>query len=94
MYEALFEDEENIFGGTPYSKFIDIIYNASRISTELELERLMKRMAVLEMMAEEKFGEDFNDHILQRLYSDVDKIEDKTKSLYIESVGNVLSQNE
>ena len=94
MYDALFEDEDDIFGGTPKSKFIDIIYNASRVLTEIELERLMMRQAVLEMMVEEKFGEDFDDVIKERLSSDGANIEAKTKSLYIESVGNVLSQNE
>lgn len=94
MYDALFEDEDDIFGGTPKSKFIDIVYNASRVLTEIELERLMTRLAVLEIMAEEKFGEDFDDEIKQRLFNNATDIEAKTKSLYIESVGNVLSQNE
>ncbi|MEA3521950.1 MAG: DUF2018 family protein, partial [Campylobacterota bacterium] len=78
----------------PQSKFIDIVYNASRVLTTIELDRIMKRQAILEMMVEEKYGEDFNKLIIQRLYSDVDNIEEKTKSLYIESVGNILSQNE
>ncbi len=94
MYDALFEDEDDIFGGTPKSKFIDIIYNASRVLTEIELERLIMRQAVLEMMVEEKFGEDFDNIIKERLFSDGANIEAKAKSLYIESVGNVLSQNE
>jgi len=94
MYEALFEDEENIFGGTPQSKFIDIVYNASRVLTVIELDRIMKRQAILEMMVEEKYGEDFDELVAQRLYSDVGNIEEKTKSLYVESVGNILSQNE
>ncbi|MEJ2415154.1 MAG: DUF2018 family protein [Sulfurimonas sp.] len=28
-YEALFEDEDNIFGGSPKSKFMDVVFTAN-----------------------------------------------------------------
>jgi len=94
MYDALFEDEDDIFSGSPRSKFMDIVYNANRDLVQAELERLINRQAILEMMVAEKFGDDFDDEINRRLFGNVSEIENITKSLYIESVGNILSQNE
>ena len=42
-YEALFEDEENIFGGTPQSKFWDIALQASDEIVKEEFEKIMQK---------------------------------------------------
>ncbi len=93
-YEALFEDEDNIFGGSPRSKFHDIVYNANRDIVEMELERLIERQAVLENMLGEEHGDDFDEKIKRYHSSNRAEVESKAKSLFIESVGNILSQNE
>lgn len=94
MYEALFEDEDDIFGGTPRSKFHDIVYNANRDIVELELERLIERQAVLELMLGEHHGDDLDMKIKDYHNQNRAEVEGFTKSLFIESVGNILSQNE
>ena len=93
MYDALFEDEDDIFLGTPESKFMDIIYNASQDLAKHELARLMERQATLELMLEERV-EDLEAEIKRYAFENQESVETKTKSLYIESVGNILTQNE
>lgn len=94
MYDALFEDEDDIFGGTPRSKFHDIVYNANRDLVERELERLIERQAVLEIMLGEHHGDELDQKIKSYHFSNRAEVEGFAKSLYIESVGNILSQNE
>jgi len=43
-------DEDDVFMGSPKSKFFDIIYNANRNLVELELEVLIERMACMEIL--------------------------------------------
>ena len=93
MYDALFEDEDDIFSGTPQSKFMDIIYNASKDLAKQELTRLMERQAALEMMLEERV-EDLEGELRRFAFENQDAVDTKTKSLFIESVGNILTQNE
>ncbi|MDD4855040.1 MAG: DUF2018 family protein [Sulfuricurvum sp.] len=94
MYN-LFEDEDDIFQGSPKSKFMDIVYAANRDLVQNELERLMGRMAVMEMLLQEQHGEDYIDSILRNVeFERADEVEMMRKNLYIISVGNVLSRNE
>lgn len=94
MYN-LFDDEDDIFQGSPRSKFMDIVYAANRDLVQNELERLMGRMAVMEMLLQEQHGEDQIDSIIRNAeFERADEVNDMTKNLYIISVGNVLSRNE
>ncbi|MDD5158533.1 MAG: DUF2018 family protein [Sulfuricurvum sp.] len=94
MYN-LFEDEDDIFQGSPKSKFLDIVFNANRDLVHNELERLMTRMAAMELMLQEAHGEDKIDRVLQTMqFERADEIDMMAKNLYIISVGNVLTQNE
>ncbi|MCX6074737.1 MAG: DUF2018 family protein [Campylobacterales bacterium] len=94
MYN-LFDDEDDIFQGSPRSKFMDIVYAANRDLVQNELERLMERMAVMEMLLQEQYGEDRIDSVIhEATFSRADEVADMTKNLYIISVGNVLSRNE
>lgn len=94
MYN-LFEDEDDVFQGSPKSKFMDIVYNANSDLVQMEFERLMERMAIMEMMLEEQYGEEGAE---QKIHSykyersgDVDMM---VKNLYIISVGNIVTRNE
>ncbi|MDD2358592.1 MAG: DUF2018 family protein [Thiovulaceae bacterium] len=93
MYN-IFEDEDDIFMGSPKSKFLDVVFNANRGVAELELERIMERMAILEIMLGVEDVEAFEKTISQYAWENKDAIETKVKSLYIESMGNVLTQCE
>jgi hypothetical protein len=90
----LFEDEDDIFMGSPKSKFHDIVFNANRNLVELELERLIERQAALELMLGEFHGEELERKIDTFMLENKDDVVEVAKNLYIESMGNVLSQNE
>ncbi len=92
MYN-IFEDEDDMFMGSPKSKFLDIVFNANRGLVEFELESLVEKVAVLELM----LGDDaelLDKKILEYKFSNQDDVQTKQKSLFIEFMGNVLTQNE
>lgn len=91
----LFEDEDDLFMGSPKSKFIDIIYNANRNLAEAELERIMRRLAATELLLGEFVDEDEIDKKVERfLRTEEGKVDEYVKNIYIEHVGNILSANE
>lgn len=94
MYN-LFEDEDDIFQGSPKSKFLDIVFNANSDLVHNELARIMERMAAMELMLQEQHGEDEMEEVIRKFEfersGDVDMM---AKNLYIISVGNILTRNE
>ncbi len=95
MY-GIFEDEDDIFMGSPKSKFLEIVYNANRNIAEAELLQLVERIAALELLLEER-GVDADE--LERLlkaviFEKAAEIDVATKNIYMDSVGKILSQSE
>ena len=93
-YAALFEDDDDIFLGSPKSKFLDIVFNANRNLVKDELAAIVERMAALEMLIDEKIGGDWERELATKDYNRRSEVDEKAKSLYIEYTGNVLSKNE
>ena len=93
-YAALFEDEADIFGGSPKSKFMDVVFNANNDIVRQELAIFIEKMATMEMMLEEHVGEDINKAIKQYYFGHQDACDTKAKSLYVEMTGAILSQSE
>lgn len=93
MYSIL-EDEDDIFMGSPKSKFFDIIYNANRGLVEQELERVYERHAAMEMLLEESLGDELEHKIKAVLFEKSQEIDAMTKSLYMESTAKVVTNNE
>ncbi len=93
---VLFEDEEDIFsGGTPKKKFFDIVYNANRNLVEIELDKLVERVCLLEMMLEEHLDEDtIEREIKTRAVTQSGELDNSKISKYIELTANILTQNE
>jgi hypothetical protein len=95
MYESLFEDEDDIFGGSPRSKFMDVVFNANRSVAEGELQHLVERLAVLEKMLSETMDDaDLERRVKQVAFEEADAVNALAKEIYIESMGNILSQSE
>jgi len=94
MYEALFEDEDDIFGGTPKSKFMDVVFNANNDVVRAELEKFFQKAAIMEAMLEEEHGENLDRTISQYYFEHQDECDARIKSLYIEIMGDILSQSE
>ena len=94
-YSALFEDEDDIFLGSPESKFNDVIFNANRNIAINEISSMVRKLAMMELLLEERFdAEALEDKLRAMALVEADAVEEKAKSLYIELTGNVLCQSE
>mgnify|MGYP003957660895 CR=1 FL=1 len=90
-YEALFEDEDNIFGGSPQSKFWDIINQASDELVKDQIDKFFAQYTAMEMILTKDHGEDG----LKKLISDFSfenssELEYMKKSTYVELTGEVV----
>ena len=90
-YEALFEDEENIFGGTPSSKYHDIASQANDEIVKDEFDMIVQKFAIMEAMLEEKYEHDeLNRMIANYGFENSMEVENMKKGLYIEFTGNIV----
>ena len=93
-YSALFEDEDDVFLGSPESKLMDIIFTANNDVVRFDLANFIKRRAALEMLLNEKLGDDYGEEVDMLMVTKADELESKTKSLYIELMGDIVSKSE
>lgn len=95
-FAALFEDEDDVFLGSPKSKFFDVVFNANNDVAIYELEAMVDRMATLELMLEEKMDslEEIENKIREYKYSRTDDIAAHAKNTYIFYMGAILSKSE
>ena len=93
-YAALFEDADDLFLGSPRSKFLDIVYTANRNLVEEQLDKMVARMASMELLLEEKLGDYWDRELPTNSYERSAEVEEKTKSLYIEFTGEIVTRNE
>jgi hypothetical protein len=90
-YEALFEDEDNIFGGTPESKYHDIANNANDEIVKDEFNKIIQKFAIMEALLREKFdGDDLDKMIANYGFENSVEVENMKKGLYIEFTGNIV----
>ncbi len=89
-------DDDDIFGGKPEKKFYDIVFNANRNLVQNELNDAIAKIAAMELLLEEMMGEekDTNAIISNYIFNNQEKVNRKIDDLYIEMMGNVLTQNE
>ena len=93
-YEALFEDEENIFGGSPKSKFMDVVFTANNDVVKHELATFIEKVAAMEMLLEKHVGEDIDRAVEQFAFENSMECETKAKSLFVELTGSIVSKSE
>ena len=90
-YDALFEDEDDIFGGTPESKYWDIVKQVSPDIARDEFDTMMAKMAAMEQMLMEHHDEELLDKIIERyVFTNESLIEQRKKSLYMEYAGRLI----
>ena len=90
-YEALFEDEDDIFGGTPQSKYWDIFKQLNHEIAEDQLDKIIEKMAVMErMLMEHHDEEELNGKIKQYYFENITIIDDHKKCLYMEFGGDLI----
>ena len=90
-YEALFEDEDNIFGGTPKSKYHDIANQANDEIVADEFDKIVQKFAIMEAMLRDKDeSDDLDRRITQYSFENSMEVENMKKGLYIEFTGNIV----
>ena len=90
-YEALFEDEDNIFGGSPESKYHDIAAQANDEIVKDEFNKIVQKFAIMEAMLREQHDHDELDRkIAQYGFEKSAEVESMKKGLYIEFTGNIV----
>jgi len=86
------EDEDDIFMGSPKSKFFDVTREASKDVVEDEIDKIIEKLAVLELMALDEKGEEFNinENIKKYILENKEKVNAMKKGLYIEFTGEII----
>ena len=86
-------DDDDAFVGTPKSNYFSIAKSANENIVEMEIEKMFRRFAVAEKMLEERGLEEEQEQIIRATMIDKD-IDDRVDSLFIELVGNIVTQCE
>ena len=90
-FEALFEDEDNVFGGTPASKYHDIANNASNEVVKDEFDKIVEKFSIMEAILTKEYGDDNLDKLINEyLMENSSSVDNHKKSLYIEFTGNIV----
>ncbi len=90
-YEALLEDEDDIFGGTPMSKYWDIANKTAQDGVKEEFDAVVERIAAMEAILQEHHDvEDFDLAIKNYCSNNRDKIDNLKKSVYMELAGKLI----
>ncbi|QKF66129.1 DUF2018 domain-containing protein [Arcobacter venerupis] len=86
------EDEDDIFMGSPKSKFFDVSRQASKEIVEEETDKIIEKLAVLEMIISEDKGENFdiNEFIKEYTLENYEKVKAMKKGLYVEFTGEII----
>ena len=86
------EDEDDIFMGSPKSKFFDVSREASKDIVEEEIDKIIEKLAVLEMIISKDKDEDFdiNQYIKDYTLDNMSEVKAMKKDLYVEFTGEII----
>ena len=86
------EDEDDIFMGSPKSKFFDVSREASQDIVEEEWDKIVEKEAALEMMLSQGKDENFdiNEEIKEFKMNNEKELEAMKKGLYVEFTGEII----
>ncbi len=84
-YDALFEDEDDIFAGTPVSKYWEISNQVSDDLMKDEFDKLVERLVVMEILLSQTHDENNFDSIIRNYaLTNYEELEQLKKSKYID----------
>lgn len=86
------EDEDDIFMGSPKSKYFDIARQANEEIVADETDKIIEKVAVMELLLSKDQGPEFdiNRLIQQYIFEHTDEVEEMKKGLYIEFTGEIV----
>lgn len=92
-YDALFEDEDDVFLGSPKSKFWDIVNTANDELVKDQIDIMFERFAAMEKLLEEIHGQEQLDRIIEEhIFKNSQEIAHNKKSTYMELTGEIVSR--
>ncbi|HIP62060.1 MAG TPA: DUF2018 family protein [Sulfurovum sp.] len=86
-------DDDDFMMTTPKDNYFSISKTANQNIVEMELEKMFQRLAIAEKIMEEKGLEEEHERLLRAMVIDKE-LEDRTNSIFIELVGNIVTQCE
>ncbi len=86
-------DDDDFMSTTPKDNYFSVAKTANQNIVQMELEKMLQRLAVAEKIMEEKGLEEEHERLLRSMVVD-QELEDRTNSLFIELVGNIVTQCE
>jgi len=90
-YEALLEDEDDIFGGTPMSKYWDIVNSTHEDYVKDEFDAVVERIAAMEMLLSKAHESETLDRFIQaHCLENRAEIDTLKKSVYMELAGKLI----
>ncbi len=90
----LFDDDDYMMT-TPKENFFQILKSANQNIVENELEKLIERLAVAEKMLEDQgLEEEYERQVRAMPMVEPEEIENRKNSLFIETVGKIVTQCE
>ncbi len=86
------EDEDDIFMGSPKSIYFDIARQANEEIVADETDKIVEKLAVMELLLSKDQGPEFdiNRLIKQYVFEHGDEVEEMKKGLYIEFTGEIV----
>lgn len=90
----LYEDEDDIFMGSPKSKFFDILFNANKDLVKTKLLHIIDRYNAMELLLEKELEGNVDHAIASVLLEEADAIMHRNNDFFIATVGEILTQNE
>ena len=90
------EDDDDIFFGSPKSKFFDIVEQTHRDLFEDELDKVFEKLAILELIVSQGKDENFdiNSYLEEFKNENIDEVNSMKKGLYMEISGEIISRLE
>jgi hypothetical protein len=79
---------------TPKDKFFEIMFHANKNLVIEELDKLIERMAALEVLAQECYGDEVENKINETMFNRSDEVKETEDDIYIHTMASILTKNE
>jgi Cu2+-containing amine oxidase len=88
-------DDDDFMSTTPKDNFMSIIKTANQNIVAMEIEKVLGRLALAEKMLEENgLEEEYESKLKHFAVSEPAEYDNRVNSLFIETVGNIVTQCE
>ncbi len=91
-YSVFDEDENDIFAGSPKSKFFDVFRNASSLIVQEEMDKIMEKLAICEHLLSKDRKINIDEDLERYRFENIEEIEELKKGLYLEYTGEIIQR--